>query len=69
MPKYAYTCTKCKAPFDELFLSFSSAERAETENSVRCPKEECGGVAKKESSPDVAMVGSGFRKYGLYTYP
>lgn len=66
MPRYAYVCKK-KHAFDELFLSFSSAEAAEAKpGSVRCP--DCGSPAERDTSPDTAMAGGAFRKYGLYTY-
>lgn len=65
MPKYSYTCS-CGHVFDELHTSFGAAEHAEKEG-IKCPK--CESVkTERTDNPTVAMAGSGFRKYGLYTY-
>lgn len=64
MPVYSYKCG-CGNVFDELFLSFSSAESAEKKG-ITCPK--CGKNAKKNDDPKESMKGGGFKKYGLWTY-
>jgi DNA-directed RNA polymerase subunit RPC12/RpoP len=63
VPKYSYVCG-CGHSFDELHLSFGSAERAEAEG-IKCPK--CGST-KTTRDTMASMKGGGFRRYGLWTY-
>ena len=67
MPVYSYVCKKCSKVFDELFLSFSSAESAEREKTIHCPKCESKKV-ERNSDPNESMKRGAFRKYGLWTY-
>lgn len=42
MPVYKYKCKKCKEVFEELFLSFSEAEKEE----IHCPECESNDVIR-----------------------
>lgn len=64
MPKYAYICPNGHT-FDELFLSFSAVRTAEA-SGVICPT--CNLTSERDTNPTRSMDGSGFSKYGVYTY-
>lgn len=66
MPRYSYRCP-CGNVFDELFLSFSSADTAERDKTILCPQCQSRKV-ERNKDPNESMKGGAFRKYGLWTY-
>ncbi len=49
MPKYDYTCGKCKHSFEQSYSTFSELEK--TESKVKCP--ECGSKKKERQFPKI----------------